>query len=170
MLEIRESSFICVICDFGVARLVGNAAPVAGLNVPKNEAITIRYTPPEVFKRLADKSQSEYMLGEIDKSIDVYAYAVSMFEVVTGSIFMKGIKAPDLVVNVVKGHRMDFEAVPCLPGTSWSITQGWSQLAQNRPIMKAIVEAVNSDLYALEERVRSGEFTPMIWSLPIPNK
>ena len=165
-MEITSAGFNCVLCDFGVARLVGDAAPVAGLVVPKSEALTMRYTPPEQFRRLADPKGSNYKLGEIDKAIDVYALAITFFELITGTYFMRGLKAADLIEKILLGERLTFAAEPLLPGMSRAVLQGWSQSSLERPRIAEIVANVKSDLSSLEAKVKSGELSSAIWKLP----
>ena len=51
----------------------------AGINVPKSVGITVKYTAPEVFELI--NSGNGRFTTEADKKIDVYAFAVTMFEV-----------------------------------------------------------------------------------------
>ena len=145
----------CVICDFGLARAVGNSIVVAGLTMPNAEGLTIRYSPPEVFKRMALKSLLKYQLSDRDQSIDVYAFAVSMYEVVTRKGFMKGLTGNDLMRQVNSGKRMEFYQDPAIPGLNTAINEGWKQNPSERPSMHDIFNMINNDVLKLESGAHS---------------
>ena len=79
-----DQSFKCVICDFGFASIIGHKPRnlVQGLDRPQNAGLTAAYSSPELYSRvfLGRATSSEY-----DKLVDVYAYGMTMFEVITQS-------------------------------------------------------------------------------------
>ena len=149
-----DGSFTCAICDFGFASVIGrdNAPPVvSGLAIPTTVGLTIKYTAPEIFDQVKDGVSSR-LNKEEDKKVDVYAYAVTMYEVVFrkepyqgesdfAQIMFKvkaGIRPP-----IVPDIENSFKAFPQLLG---SIKNGWASSPDARPSFDEIRKGLKQEL------------------------
>lgn len=97
-------SFRCVICDFGSSSIIGEVPKVTGFIAPENMGFTVRYTPPEVFRRLLARDNTRPST-EYDKKIDVYAFAITMYEVITREKAFAGMNANEVLESFLQGKR-----------------------------------------------------------------
>jgi serine/threonine protein kinase len=105
LIDVRsDGNFNCVICDFGSASVLGDAPKVQGFSAPEKLEFTVRYTPPEVFRRLMMKEGTRPS-SDMDKSIDVYAFAITMFEVITREKVYKDLTMEQIIESVLAGYR-----------------------------------------------------------------
>ena len=133
--------------------MVGTSVPVAGLQMPDTRGLTVRYSPPEVLERMSKHLDRIYQFTEQDKSIDIYALAVTLYELAARQGFMHGVKNnQEILIRVLNGNRMDFTPLPDLPGLSWAITKGWEQLAKDRPNILDVYLATSNDIIQLEKK------------------
>jgi serine/threonine protein kinase len=103
--RLEDGSLNFCICDFGFASLVGESrAIVSGLQVPKSVGITVRYTAPEVFVRLALSSNNSGRVNtDLCRKIDVYAFGLSIYEVMNGGSFWKDLDYAGIIKKVQIG-------------------------------------------------------------------
>ena len=127
-----------VIADFGIAKIIGTPNLVAGLRDSKIEGLTPSYAAPELlFTRM--------MTSELDKKADVYAYAITLWELIART---------DIWIDEM-GKRLGFESVKklVLDGERPKLTprhreyarlceiieEGWTALPAKRPSFDQIV-------------------------------
>jgi hypothetical protein len=110
LVEIDKNlTFNCVVCDFGYASFVdGTRTFVAGVSKPKSIGISTRYASPELFQK-ALKTAVRFHL-EIDKKIDVYAFAITVYEIGSLEDAWKDVPAADIQKMVLDGVRPVFNA------------------------------------------------------------
>ena len=83
LLNARPDGSLCaVISDLGCSALVGSGLGgssrlVRGLSKPGGVGLTVNYAAPELFTRLRTIQQ---FASQLDKRIDVYAYGVTLWE------------------------------------------------------------------------------------------
>ena len=107
--EYDQGNYNFVICDFGSSSIIGDTPRALGFEAPERLEFTCRYTPPEVFQRMRiNDSFSGRPSTENDKSIDVYAFAITMFEVITREKSYKGMTADQIIELILAGNRPDW--------------------------------------------------------------
>jgi serine/threonine protein kinase len=99
--------YSAVICDFGFANIVGTAEDMqsriaSGLEVPNKAGITAQYASPELFSRVFFGRKTA---TEIDRAIDVYAFGVTVYELVTGEKAWNGVEQNDIRQRVIQGIK-----------------------------------------------------------------
>lgn len=155
LVEVSEDgSFWCAICDFGFASICGGSRPVAkGINVPKTVGITVRYSAPEVFTHLKSKSGEGRVTTEIDKKIDVYAYAITMYEILAKRSAWGDVSKNLIIVNVKSNLRPPFmedssitEKYAQMPSLLKIVTEGWKQKPEERPSFETILQWLKVDI------------------------
>ena len=70
-----DADFTPVISDFGMAKTVGSAKTVSGLSASTVSGYTPNFAAPELLKLIPGG-----MTLEIDKKVDVYAFAITLWE------------------------------------------------------------------------------------------
>lgn len=92
---------------------------------------------------------------EQDKSIDVYAYAITMYECITRNNAWPGMKAPEIFQNVIVGRRPEIpedtinEFSSSCPQLLETIQRSWSHQAHERPSFMEIRNALIQDISRL---------------------
>ena len=103
--------FKCVVCDFGYANVLGDESQVGrlvkGLEKPNTAGITAQYASPELFSRVFIGRK---ISSEIDKMIDVYAYAITLYELITRKKAWDGVPNEAIQDKVLQG--MDNRSCP----------------------------------------------------------
>ena len=107
MDEIGVDRYNFVVCDFGAAQALGAGRNVRGIEAPQLMALTLKYNPPEVFRRMVLKREYR-TLAEPDKKIDVYSYAITMFEAITQSSAWQNWERDEVVRTVINFGRPQF--------------------------------------------------------------
>ena len=152
---LRDGSLNFCICDFGFASLVGESRKiVSGLQVPKSVGITVRYTAPEVFVRLAMPSNNGGRVNsDLDKKIDVYAYGLTMYEVMFGGSFWKDVDYAEIIARVQRGDRPGIDMLPFEMQTHADtkiliniVTECWKQNPIDRPAFGDIYNILYSKI------------------------
>ena len=87
--------------------------------------------------------QNERFNSEEDKKIDVYAYAITLYEIATRMDAWDGIKADDIQNQVIKGHRPEFNDLyrglfSSVSGFTTMIEECWDEVPKNRPTFEEI--------------------------------
>ena len=159
-----DESMQPVIADFGVAK-IGGSKLVAGMKDSKITGFTPAYAAPEVYGPTPD------MVAEVDKKTDVFAYAITVHELlhrrhpwscvqgiddkdgVDGSSDGKSERtkhpsAADIKRYVLAGLRlkMDEESKNSYPKLVELITQSWENVPLKRPPFSVIVNDLKNDL------------------------
>ena len=97
----------CVICDFGFAHFVGDEYDiVSGLLKPLKAGLTFAYAAPELLDIVLNYEKPKHT--EIEMKVDVYAFAITMFEVISRVSPWKGMGKFDLYERVGEGKRPEF--------------------------------------------------------------
>lgn len=132
-----------ILADFGFARLISDS------NIFVTGKLgTLMYMAPELLTR------SEI---EGDCSIDVYAFAVLLFQILYGPLRFEG-KSPYTKANerafmkhIIRGGRFDLPAEGVIPDNFLKlITDCWSQKPSERWPMKKVVKVLKTSDYILE--------------------
>lgn len=130
----------CVICDFGYANHIGDDIPVvAGIRMPTAAGFTCPYAAPEILNDMFVKRYSR----ESDKPIDVYAYAMTMYEVLMQRYPWTGMNVNQIKENVMTGKRPSIEPksrFEDIPMILQIVADSWSQDPIKRPSFKNITE------------------------------
>ena len=117
---------------------------------PVDAGTTPAYTAPEFVLRL--NASRKRPVQEQDKAIDVYAYAITMFECIARNNAWPGMKAQEIFQNVIVGRRPEFSpevmtiftgATPNLMGT---IQKSWSHQVSERPSFMDIRNSLIVDI------------------------
>ena len=131
----------CVITDFGYASIIGDNVPVArGMTMPINWGLTIPYAAPEVLVNMSNKTTR--FQDQKDKPIDVYAFAMTLYEVIMQQIPWANIDPNQVYKRVLEGDRPQIieEKLQDIPKIVNLVRQCWAQDPASRPTFKQIVE------------------------------
>lgn len=123
--ENYDGSLRYVICDFGSASIIGEVPKVTGFHAPDNLEYTVRYTAPEVFRRLLMQTTSR-PCTEFDKKIDVYSFAITIYELVTLEKGFQGLSTNEIMQGVLNGLR-----------------PSWPERIQNDKTYDTVIDLVN---------------------------
>ena len=114
-----------IICDFGLARVV---APVMS-----TELGTTHWMAPEIMKQG----------GQYDFTVDVYAYAMILYELGTKKIPFEGLRPIQIAGRVLDGDRPELpDSIP--KGMRELIVRCWAQDRKDRPSFHQIIKAFES--------------------------
>ena len=74
-----------IVTDFGITRVIAgaDAVVVAGFELSDLNGASCAYAAPEVFHRFRSKKLASNIDGEIMKAGDIYALAITIFEMLT---------------------------------------------------------------------------------------
>lgn len=116
-----DNNFRAKICDFGMVR-TQEQGPMTGL------IGTVHWMAPEVLI-----SSPAY-----DQKVDVYSYAIFLWELLTSGMPYKGLKAPAIIAGVIEGMRppIPSDAPPKLVEL---IHKCWDNDPMKRPAMTRVV-------------------------------
>ena len=132
----------CIICDFGYANFIGEDIPVvAGFRMPKNAGRTYPYAAPEILT----ETSSERYHKDSDKPIDVYAYAMTLWEVLMQRYPWQGFRADQIRNNVLNGNRPEIEPKNRFDDVRTVveiIQKSWMQNPADRPTFRKIVDVL----------------------------
>lgn len=102
-------TFHCLVCDFGYSsRIVpdgddGARDEVRGLRMPNYVGLTWRYAAPELYEAIKKGGR---LNREKDKKIDVYAFAITLYEVVTGMPpWIEASQTREIIASIKAGKR-----------------------------------------------------------------
>ena len=146
---IDEKSATCVICDFGCAHYLGDAfSVVRGLETPLRKGLTYRYAAPELLDIVLNH-ESLLHDSEGELKFDVYAFAITMYEVITGSTVWKDLSKYEIYDLVSDSQRPDFLTAKRLPELNVLveiIKSAWDQNPSARPSFHEIHEIIQKSL------------------------
>jgi serine/threonine protein kinase len=145
-----DGFFTCVICDFGFANVIGDERKVRGMTTPENVGITIRYSAPEVLSLYRGNLKPKRFCTEEDKKIDVYAFAITLYEITFRKSAWPRMDNHDLFELVCRGERPIIDTAMiyklCKIGSVLkSIRSGWDQTASLRPSFEEIYQNLLAD-------------------------
>ena len=131
-----------IICDFGYANFIGEDIPVvSGIEMPTHAGLTFPYAAPEII----EGKYTNRFNKESDKAIDVYAYAMTLYEVLMQKVPWHGLNTTQIKENVLSGHRPPiepktrFEDIPLIVQF---IERCWSQNPLERPRFQDICKGI----------------------------
>ena len=80
-----EVNLVPIVTDFGITRVIAgaDAVVVAGFELSDLNGASCAYAAPEVFHRFRSKKLASNIDGEIMKAGDIYALAITIFEMLT---------------------------------------------------------------------------------------
>ena len=117
---------------------------VKGLNIPKAGGVTFAYLAPEMF---ADVKKQRLNCCEEHKKVDVYAYALVLFQIATRDMIWKGMNSSAIKDAVLAGKRPDFpthilESTDPIIVVIQDLIKGcWEQSPADRPSFAEIIAA-----------------------------
>ena len=106
-----------------------------------------------MFRRVMFGVQDEtFTYGERDKKIDVYAFAVTMFEVLTEKSAWEGLSLSEIQDNVINDRRPQFPE-KARTNEFWStlVIACWDPLPENRPSFQKIHLEIEMNLQSGSE-------------------
>ena len=130
-----DGSLTAVICDFGFANFSSDAKVnvVKGIKAPTTVGITARFAAPELFRPVLSRLENE-----IFKKVDVFAYAMTIFNIFTGEKPWKHTDLTEIEKNVLAGERPVIPA--SLPNRIKEIIEtGWAPDPTERPSFSDIL-------------------------------
>jgi hypothetical protein len=104
-----------------------------------------------------------HVSGEKTKAADVYAFAISLWEIVKGMSAFDHIPAVALPHKVVSGVRPDLANLE--PLTSSICNDGWAALPSNRPGFDEILDRLEKEQYKITPDVNSAEVSKYVANL-----
>ena len=114
---------------------------VAGLRIPKSTGLTYPYAAPEILDIMFEKRFNE----DKDKPIDVYAYGMTMYEVVRQKIPWQGSSMNEMMRRVKSNERLPFEPASQFEDVQdviQLIKKCWNQDPLQRPSFRAICDQI----------------------------
>lgn len=159
-----DSNYYPRVCDFGLSKcFMESLSPSMQISMTANIG-TPRYMAPELFVLDDDENVSHHF----GPGIDVYAFSMIMYELVTGKIpFCKNGKTPSivklaqLVNNGVRPELTD----DITQKMKDLLTRCWSGNPQDRPPFSEIFELLSSDFSYFKENVDQKEVKKYIQKL-----
>lgn len=94
-----RKGYVCKVCDFGLARILEGESQ----EIITQTLGTVTHMPPELFSVQSDKCK-------LTKKADVYAVGMILYQVVTAQVPFAGMSAPQIVVHVSRGKRLNLPA------------------------------------------------------------
>jgi len=118
------------VSDFGLSRMTGQAAGKVPDGKMTALAGTCHWMAPEVFMGL-----------EYDEKVDVYSYAMVVFEIICREIPFEDSEAVTIGTLITRGERPDMEAVPpdCPEKLRDLMVQCWAHDPKKRPPFDTVV-------------------------------
>lgn len=98
---------------------------------------TMSWTAPEMIERSVKAEYAE--------KVDIYSFAMVMFETITHAVPWDGISPPLVVSNVVNGKRPE---IPNVSAPAWYVglmKDCWNSAASNRPSFEQILETLSNN-------------------------
>jgi len=94
------SKNVCKICDFGLARVRsrGDATKTYSMT---GETGSYRYMAPEVFRH-----------AKYNEKVDQYSFAIVVWEMLEGTMYLPYLKAIDVAYSSEAGHRYTIRLIP----------------------------------------------------------
>ena len=132
-----DAAFSPAISDFGLAKTIGSAKTVSGLANSRVFGFTPCFAAPELLW-LAPAG----MVVEADKKVDVYAFAITLWELLHRRKVWTQIADKDVKTCVMAGERppVDDSISQRYPGLVALIRQSWNQNAARRPAYSSMLE------------------------------
>lgn len=137
--------------DFGFSKLVSNFSQDDSDEVQDEIPATPEYIAPELL--------SEHQYYKDSFSVDIYSFAIIMYEIITGEKPYEDLKKPVDIVNEVtqKNRRPKFDKNIQLCYRNL-IVNCWQSNPLDRPSASEIVETLKSDPNFITENVNKDEF------------
>ncbi len=148
-----------MICDFGFANFISDVQDriIRGVKKPTDMGITARYAAPEFFSKvfcsaLVPSIKNDAPL-DLEKKIDVYAYAMTLFYIYYRVAPWDQVAPDDIEKLVITGQRPEIpltsnvESEECADDSKFIsdlIQACWSQDPNDRPAFSEILEALSS--------------------------
>lgn len=134
------------IADFGFSKITENNE----ININKNFTISIKGTPiylsPEIWEKY-----------EYTKAGDVYAFAITVYEILTKEKPFAKFRFFEIPLKVKNGYRPEFKT-PIGKSYQNLIERCWSQDLNERPTFDQIVEELKNDRGFITENVNKEEY------------
>lgn len=123
---------IVKVTDFGLSRMKESEGP---WDNPTKCVGTCHWMAPEVYQGL-----------QYDEKVDVYSYAMILFEIVCREIPFEDEEPAQVGFLVVQGRRPDLDAIPldCPPELFNLMERCWSQEAKDRPPFSEVCQVLAS--------------------------
>ena len=140
------SNLNCVICDFGFSHFVGDEYDlVSGLSKPLSVGITYAYAAPELLDIVLNYEKPKF--SELEMKMDVYAFAITMYETISRTIPWKGLSKFDLYEKVDNGERPEIPESSRYTGDFKPIVElirrCWAQAPNDRPEFQDVLSELS---------------------------
>ena len=136
-----------VICDFGFSHFVGDEYDiVSGLSKPLSVGITYAYAAPELLDIVLNYEKPKF--SELEMKMDVYAYAITMYETISRITPWRGLSKFDLYEKVNNGERPEIPESSRYTGDLKQIVEliriCWAQAPNDRPGFDEILKSLHA--------------------------
>lgn len=121
------------ICDFGSSRLFD-----PDTSVTEDPDITARYAAPEL-----------YGSNGYNNKVDVYAFGVTLYEILAEKLAFQGMTRLQLMGHVVGGKREEIDSKVITPFAEELIKSCWAQEPENRPSFDDICAILSKKMHLL---------------------
>lgn len=145
LAELVRGHWSYAICDFGFANLVSDVQDkiVKGVKRPTEIGITARYAAPELFAKVNMGSLKGIAPLEIEKKIDVYAYAMTLFYVYVREAPWEGILPFQVERAIGDGERPEIPSEINMPKRMEDLIKAcWRQDPSERPSFSEILSTL----------------------------
>ncbi|KIJ39503.1 hypothetical protein M422DRAFT_781075 [Sphaerobolus stellatus SS14] len=131
--------------DFGLSRSLGE---VAGLTTTSEAAGTLRWMAPELLYNNPGEGRQPFQ-SKVTKASDVWAYGMTILEVLTGKEPYDSIATPAILTSLIilrkRPERPDLASVPELTDDVWSIClKCWAHMPPSRPSIPQVTRILNT--------------------------
>lgn len=139
-----ESSFTCLICDFGFAHFLGDEySIVSGLKKPLTAGLTYAYASPELLDVVLNHETLSHN-NEDEIKIDVYAFAITLYQVLSRKSPWDGLSKYEIYDCISEGQRPEFPKSEIFDKELVELIQNcWDQSPEKRPNFEDIYRSLS---------------------------
>lgn len=145
-----DESFLPVLIDFGHARFLSAESGIGPCNFTDYTQLTFglgtkRYSPPEMLDQAAFSNYFEKEFKpEVAKKIDVYAFAMVVYEILTRKLPFDGLDDLDAIAKIKAGVKPSTDGtIDHFDALVASVLQpAWEKNPQERPTMSDLAESI----------------------------
>ncbi|ESK89580.1 hypothetical protein Moror_8651 [Moniliophthora roreri MCA 2997] len=131
----------CRLADFGLAGVKSTSTITQWFNSAGGSTVagSVRWMAPELFPELSLRTATGDAAGKDESARDIYAFACTVLEIMTGKPPFCGTLESAVMLQVVQGKRPARPTVGWCPDEMWSMVQlCWAQDPMERPSARKI--------------------------------